>query len=320
MEGISRMQEEILEAVSRIRDSVVSVDSSRISYSRYGIAPVRGSGSGIVVSGSGYIVTNNHVIQDSENVTVRLQDGTETEGFVIGGDEATDIALVKIEKRGLKHAELGDSDSVKVGQIVLAVGNALGLPGDPTVSMGVVGAVGRPMPWADFIFEGLIQTDAAINPGNSGGPLVDLSGNVIGINTAMIPFAQGMGFSIPSNTVKRVMEQVLEHGMVLRPYIGISGVSVDREVSQRLGIKTTGGVLVVRVSQASPAYYAGIRKGDVITSANEKKVSNIRDLLEELSRHKPGETISITATRSGRMMEAKVRLAGDEQAMHPASR
>ena len=314
------MQEEILEAVSRIRDSVVSVDSSRISYSRYGIAPVRGSGSGIVVSGSGYIVTNNHVIQDSENVTVRLQDGTETEGFVIGGDEATDIALVKIEKRGLKHAELGDSDSVKVGQIVLAVGNALGLPGDPTVSMGVVGAVGRPMPWADFIFEGLIQTDAAINPGNSGGPLVDLSGNVIGINTAMIPFAQGMGFSIPSNTVKRVMEQVLEHGMVLRPYIGISGVSVDREVSQRLGMKTTGGVLVVRVSQASPAYYAGIRKGDVITSANEKKVSNIRDLLEELSRHKPGETISITATRSGRMMEAKVRLAGDEQAMHPASR
>ena len=314
------MQEEILEAVSRIRDSVVSVDSSRISYSRYGIAPVRGSGSGIVVSGSGYIVTNNHVIQDSENVTVRLQDGTETEGFVIGGDEATDIALVKIEKRGLKHAELGDSDSVKVGQIVLAVGNALGLPGDPTVSMGVVGAVGRPMPWADFIFEGLIQTDAAINPGNSGGPLVDLSGNVIGINTAMIPFAQGMGFSIPSNTVKRVMEQVLEHGMVLRPYIGISGVSVDREVSQRLGMKSTGGVLVVRVSQASPAYYAGIRRGDVITSANEKKITNIRDLLEELSRHKPGETISITATRSGRMMEAKVRLTGDEQAMHPASR
>ena len=314
------MQEEILEAVSRIRESVVSVDSSRISYNRYGIAPVRGSGSGIVVSGSGYIVTNNHVIQDSENVTVRLQDGTETEGFVIGGDEATDIALVKIEKRGLKHAELGDSDSVKVGQIVLAVGNALGLPGDPTVSMGVVGAVGRPMPWADFIFEGLIQTDAAINPGNSGGPLVDLSGNVIGINTAMIPFAQGMGFSIPSNTVKRVMEQVLEHGMVLRPYIGISGVSVDREVSQRLGMKSTGGVLVVRVSQASPAYYAGIRKGDVITSANEKKVSNIRDLLEELSRHKPGDTISITATRSGRMMEAKVRLTGDEQAMHPASR
>ena len=314
------MQEEILEAVSRIRESVVSVDSSRISYNRYGIAPVRGSGSGIVVSGSGYIVTNNHVIQDSENVTVRLQDGTETEGFVIGGDEATDIALVKIEKRGLKHAELGDSDSVKVGQIVLAVGNALGLPGDPTVSMGVVGAVGRPMPWADFIFEGLIQTDAAINPGNSGGPLVDLSGNVIGINTAMIPFAQGMGFSIPSNTVKRVMEQVLEHGMVLRPYIGISGVSVDREVSQRLGMKSTGGVLVVRVSQASPAYYAGIRRGDVITSANEKKITNIRDLLEELSRHKPGETISITATRSGRMMEAKVRLAGDEQAMHPASR
>ncbi len=314
------MQEEILEAVSRIRESVVSVDSSRISYNRYGIAPVRGSGSGIVVSGSGYIVTNNHVIQDSENVTVRLQDGTETEGFVIGGDEATDIALVKIEKRGLKHAELGDSDSVKVGQIVLAVGNALGLPGDPTVSMGVVGAVGRPMPWADFIFEGLIQTDAAINPGNSGGPLVDLSGNVIGINTAMIPFAQGMGFSIPSNTVKRVMEQVLEHGMVLRPYIGISGVSVDREVSQRLGMKSTGGVLVVRVSQASPAYYAGIRKGDVITSASEKKVSNIRDLLEELSRHKPGDTISITATRSGRMMEAKVRLTGDEQAMHPASR
>ncbi|MCL5437663.1 MAG: trypsin-like peptidase domain-containing protein [Candidatus Thermoplasmatota archaeon] len=319
MEPNKSIQDGIFSAVERIRDAVVSVDSSRINYNGYGVAPVKGSGSGIIVSSSGYIVTNNHVIQDSENVMVRTPDGQEYDGYVIGGDSATDIAVVKIEKNGLKYAELGDSDSSRVGQIVLAVGNALGLPGGPTVSMGVIGAIGRPMPWADFIFEGLIQTDAAINPGNSGGPLVDLYGNVIGINTAMIPFAQGMGFSIPSNTVKRVMKEVLEHGRIIRPYLGISGISLNKDVSRQFGIRPTEGVLIVRVSRNSPAHYAGMQRGDVITSIGETSVKGIKDLLEQLSKHRPEETVRITILRGGKPFEARARLSVIEPDLFPVN-
>lgn len=314
-EQLKNLQEEILEAVSKIREAVVSVESARIANSRYGLIPLKGAGSGIIVSGSGYIVTNYHVIRDSENVTVRLSDGSEAEGSVIGGDEATDVAVVKVDRHNLPHASLADSDKIKVGQVVLAVGNALGLPGDPTVSMGVVGAVGRPMPWSDFIFEGLIQTDAAINPGNSGGPLADLEGNVIGINTAMIPFAQGMGFAIPSNTVRRVMEQLLENGRVVRAFIGISGVTLEEQFSRRMGISQKSGVYVLRVSQWSPAHQAGVRRGDIIVHAGNRDIRTIRDLLEELSTHKPGDRINLAITRSGQIRETSVRLVAEGKQM-----
>ncbi|TLX99754.1 MAG: trypsin-like serine protease, partial [Thaumarchaeota archaeon] len=172
----------------------------------------------------------------------------------------------------LPVANLGDSESLKAGQIVLAIGNALGLPGGPTVSMGVIGALGRPLPGTDFVLEGFIQTDAAINPGNSGGPLADLSGNVIGINTAMIPFAQGVGFAIPTHTVNRVVEQIIRHGRVVRPFLGISGVDMNPAIARRFNLPVDSGVLLADVGRDTPAYEGGLRSGDIIFRVGDQEV------------------------------------------------
>ena len=173
---------------------------------------------------------------------------------MIGSDPATDVALVRVNAENLPSATLGDSESLKVGQFVLAIGNALGLPGAPTVSMGVISALGRPLPGTDFVLEGLVQTDAAINPGNSGGPLADLEGRVIGINTAMIPFAQGVGFAIPSDTIKRIVDQISKHGRVVRPWLGISGLDVNPSIARRYGLSVESGVLLAEVMRDSPAH------------------------------------------------------------------
>lgn len=306
---LENLQNGIEKAVSNLRDCVVRINSTglRRSYG-YGIQPVQGSGSGIIVGKEGYIVTNNHVVEGTENVEVILPDGTPTPGEVIGGDPNTDIAVLKVEREGLREATLGNSDQVKPGHLALAMGNSFGLPGEPTVSLGLIGAVGRPMPWADFIFEGLIQTDAAINPGNSGGPLSDIHGNVIGINTAIIPFAQGMGFAIPINTVKRVMGEILREGRVIRPQLGISGISVTPEISRRYGIKTNAGVLIVRVNEGSQADKAGLREGDVITEFGGAKTENMKNLLEELAKGKLGERKEMIILRKGREYQTSVRL------------
>lgn len=314
MAGVIKMDLEYLQngierAVSNLRDSVVRINSTglRRSYG-YGIQPVQGSGSGIVIKSEGYIVTNNHVVEGTESVEVILPDGTSVPGEVIGGDPNTDIAVLKVKREGLKGATLGDSDQVKPGHLALAMGNSFGLPGEPTVSMGLISAVGRPMPWADFIFEGLIQTDAAINPGNSGGPLSDISGNVIGINTAIIPFAQGMGFAIPINTVKRVMGEILREGRVIRPQLGISGISLTPEISNRYGIKAKSGVFIVRVNEGSQAEKSGLREGDVITEFGGSRIENMKKLLEELTRGKLGERKDLTIVRRGLEYQTSVRL------------
>ncbi|TLY14034.1 MAG: trypsin-like serine protease, partial [Thaumarchaeota archaeon] len=218
---LSDLNDQIVKAVEKLSGSVVSIDSVRLARDyRFGVVPLEGQASGVIIDSTGYIVTNNHVIDGAAKVQVTLKDGRTFIGEVVGTDPATDVALVRVDGVNLPVAMLGDSESLKAGQIVLAIGNALGLPGGPTVSMGVIGALGRPLPGTDFVLEGFIQTDAAINPGNSGGPLADLSGNVIGINTAMIPFAQGVGFAIPTHTVNRVVEQILRHGRVVRPFLG----------------------------------------------------------------------------------------------------
>ncbi|TMH95698.1 trypsin-like serine protease, partial [Candidatus Bathyarchaeota archaeon] len=196
MTTLSALESQVTEAVERLSESVVSIDSVRVTRDfRYGLVPIEGKGSGLIIDRNGYVITNNHVIDESTRVQVHLKDGRTFLVEVIGSDASTDIAVIKVDANNLPAASLGDSEKLKVGQIALAIGNTLGLQGGPTVSMGVVSALGRPLPGTDFIFEGLIQTDAAINPGNSGGPLADIGGNVIGMNTAMIPFAQGVGFA-----------------------------------------------------------------------------------------------------------------------------
>ena len=307
--GLTELEGQITGAVERLSESVVGIDSTRLARDyRFGVVPVEGQGSGVIIDPRGIIVTNNHVIDDATSVQVNLKDGRTFVGEVIGKDQATDVALVKVEAENLPYATLGDSDKLKVGQIVLAIGNALGLPGAPTVSMGLIGALGRPLPGTDFVVEGLIQTDAAINPGNSGGPLADLEGRVIGMNTAMIPFAQGMGFAIPSDTIKRTMEQINQNGRVIRPWLGISGMDVNKFVAKRYSLPVEHGVLLAEVIREAPAREAGLRAGDILLKIGDSKLEGMKDLVKALSHLAIGHEVSVEFVRNGTTYETKLRL------------
>jgi len=306
---LSDLNDQIIKAVEKLSGSVVSIDSVRLARDyRFGVVPLEGQASGVIIDSTGYIVTNNHVIDGAAKVQVTLKDGRTFVGEVVGTDPATDVALVRVDGVNLPVANLGDSESLKAGQIVLAIGNALGLPGGPTVSMGVIGALGRPLPGTDFVLEGFIQTDAAINPGNSGGPLADLSGNVIGINTAMIPFAQGVGFAIPTHTVNRVVEQIIRHGRVVRPFLGISGVDMNPAIARRFNLPVDSGVLLAEVGRDTPAYEGGLKSGDIIVRVGDQEVKQMRDLLLSLSGVSVGNVLRIRFVRGGREHETSVRL------------
>jgi S1-C subfamily serine protease len=306
---LSAFENQITEAVERLTYSVVSIDSVRVTRDfRYGLVPVEGKGSGLIIDRNGYVITNNHVIDGATRVQVHLKDGRTFLGEVVGSDASTDIAVIKVDAANLPAASLGDSEKLKVGQIALAIGNTLGLQGGPTVSMGVVSALGRPLPGTDFIFEGLIQTDTAINPGNSGGPLADIGGNMIGMNTAMIPFAQGVGFAIPVNTIKWVVQQILEKGRVVRPWLGISGANMNQAIARRYDLPADSGVLVVEVDTRGPAYEAGMRVGDVIIQVGSHAVRQMKDVLMALSKLAIKEEVEVDFIRLNAKRKALLRL------------
>jgi serine protease Do len=306
---LSPIEIQITDAVSMVEESVVSIGSVRLARDpRYGTVPLEGQGTGVIVEERGYIVTNNHVVDGAAKVQVTLRDGRTFTGEVVGADRPTDIALVRVDASDLKAARLGDSEHLKVGQIVLAIGNALGLPGAPTVSMGVVSALGRPLPGANFLLEGLIQTDASINPGNSGGPLVDLEGNVVGINSAMIAFAQGVGFSIPAHTVKQVIDQIQQNGRVIRPWLGISGMDLTPQFARRFSIPLESGVLLAEVMEGGPAFEGGMREGDILVEVEGTKVKGMKDLVAILSELTIGGVAKLVIVRTGRTLETTVRL------------
>lgn len=305
--ALSGLEDQVTQAVEKLGESIVSVSSMRLERRFFGIAPLEGQGSGIILDRRGLIVTNNHVIEGASQVHVTLKDGRTFTGEVVGSDEATDVAIIRVDADGLPAAELGDSEAVKVGQFVLAIGNALALPGGPTVSMGVLSAKARPLPGSDFVFEGLLQTDAAVNPGNSGGPLADLAGRIIGITTMMIPYAQGMGFAIPVNTVKRIAQEILENGRVSRRWIGITGMDVTKQLARRYGLQAESGFLVAEVVPRSPADYSGLRSGDVIVGADSAEVKHTKDLLLAISKVEAGEAVSLAVNRMGRDRVLEVR-------------
>jgi S1-C subfamily serine protease len=306
---LSALENQVTEAVERLSESVVSIDSVRVTRDfRYGLVPIEGKGSGLIIDRKGYVITNNHVIDEATRVQVHLKDGRTFLGEVVGSDASTDIAVIKVDADNLPAASLGDSEKLKVGQIALAIGNTLGLQGGPTVSMGVVSALGRPLPGTDFIFEGLIQTDTAINPGNSGGPLADIGGNVIGMNTAMIPFAQGVGFAIPVNTMKWVVQQILEKGRVIRPWLGISGANMNQAIARRYDLPADSGVLVVEVDSRGPAYEAGMRVGDVIIQVGSHSVKQMKDILMALSKLAIREEVEVGFIRLNAKRKALLRL------------
>ncbi|HEX9430929.1 MAG TPA: trypsin-like peptidase domain-containing protein [Candidatus Bathyarchaeia archaeon] len=306
---LSALENQVTEAVERLSESVVSIDSVRVTRDfRYGLVPIEGKGSGLIIDRNGYVITNNHVIDGATRVQVHLKDGRTFLGEVVGSDASTDVAVIKVDADNLPAASLGDSEKLKVGQIALAIGNTLGLQGGPTVSMGVVSALGRPLPGTDFIFEGLIQTDTAINPGNSGGPLADIGGNVIGMNTAMIPFAQGVGFAIPVNTMKWVVQQILEKGRVIRPWLGISGANMNQAIARRYDLPADSGVLVVEVDSRGPAYEAGMRVGDVIIQIGSHPVKQMKDILMALSKLAIKEEVEVGFIRLNAKRKALLRL------------
>ena len=303
----SGFEKEVTDAVEKIEESIVIVSSMRLERRFFGVVPLEGQGSGIILDKRGLIVTNSHVIDGANQVHVGLKDGRTFTGEVVGADPATDVAVIRVDADDLPAAELGDSESLKVGQFVLAIGNALALPGGPTVSLGVLSAKGRPLPGTDFIFEGLLQTDAAVNPGNSGGPLASLDGNVIGITTMMIPSAQGMGFAIPINTVKKIAQEIVENGRVSRRWIGISGIDVSPQLARRYGLQAESGFLVAEVVPQSPADSAGLKTGDVIVGADGGEVKHTKDLLFAISKVEQGQSINLSVDRMGKKGELEVR-------------
>lgn len=272
-----------------------------------------GLGSGVIFREDGYILTNNHVVEDAKEIQVSILDNEVFSAVVVGRDPTTDLAVIKIEKTGLPTARLGDSDKAQVGEWVLAVGNPLRLPF--TVTAGIISAKGRNIDIipGSYSIESFIQTDAAINPGNSGGPLINLKGEVIGINTAISSqtgYYQGYGFAIPINLVKRVATDIIERGRVVRPILGVSIQNLTPELASKLSLHRSTGVVVAGfVPQDSPAREAGLREGDLIVRIDEEEVSRVNELQTIVARHEPGDTVTVGVVRGEESLFFKVLLA-----------
>jgi len=262
-------------------------------------------GSGFIIDKSGYIVTNNHVIADSDSIFVILQNDEEFEAKIIGRDPKTDIALIKIEpKIDLPVLKLGNSDQLKIGQWVVAIGNPFGL--EHTVTAGIVSAKGRVI--GSGPYDNFIQTDASINPGNSGGPLLNINGEVIGINTAIIQRAQGIGFAIPASMASRIIEQLKEDGSVSRGWLGVSVQNITKELAEYYGLSKSHGVLITDSFKDNPAYIAGIRANDILTEVNGKSLETGRDLINIIANAKPGSKVDIKGLREGKEITFKVTI------------
>lgn len=279
---LREISREIASVVKDVKSSVVTV-STEIPHPAlfFGYEPVRGYGSGFIIS-PGFVVTNAHVVREAARVAVVFSDGFISDASIVALDPQRDLALLKTIQHG-EPIRLGDSDKLEVGEIVLAIGSPLGLL-ENTVTMGVVSAVGRTITAQNMLLEDLIQTDAAINPGNSGGPLINLNGEAVGVATAIIPFAQGIGFAIPINTVKRFVDMVFKYGRPLRAWIGVYVVGLNPTMAALYRLPITEGLLVVRVVPRSPAEISGVYEGDIIVTANNKPVrkpSDLRHIIEE---------------------------------------
>lgn len=300
----------VLDLLEKVSKSVVNISTVKLVHHMfYQVVPVKGMGSGTIIDPKGYILTNNHVVGGAEKISVTLWNGEILEGSPAGSCTTDDVAIVKVERKGLSVAELGDSDKLRVGQRVYAIGNPFGLAGGPTVTTGVISAVKRTIESQTEVLENLVQTDAAINPGNSGGPLVSLEGKVVAINTALIPYAQGIGFAIPINSAKRCLTEIVTPGVSARPWLGIIGLTVTDEISRYYGLPVDRGALVTRVVEGSPAYRARIAPGDIIMRIDDAEIDGVEDLVKELHKKKVGQTVRIIALSEGEEQLVKVTLS-----------
>jgi S1-C subfamily serine protease len=300
------LEKKLVEIVEEVIPSVVSVSTTRLARVQLSrVIPVKGQGSGVILTDKGFIVTNAHVIEGARDVDVTLHDGQTFKAVVVGESKVRDLAILKIDAEELNPLELGDSESLKVGQLAIAVGNPLGL--GSTVTFGMVSAVDRTIQSQRTFLEGLIQTSAQINPGNSGGALVDLEGKLIGVPTAMIPWSQGIGFAIAVNTLKDVFDELVETGTVQTPWMGIVGVTLNKGLASHYNLQVEKGALLVEVPEG-PSQNMGLQPGDVIVAIDDEDIVGMEDLRRHVIRSKIGTKLMVRFQRGNDIFEDYVEL------------
>jgi serine protease Do len=305
----------ITNAVEGVSKSTVNIATVRMVQDQlFRIFPVEGVGSGVVIDENGYILTNNHVIDDAKRLKITLTDGRMLNGKVMGKDEITDLAVVKAEGVSnddgdvLPYAPLGNSDILKIGQVVIAIGNPFGLTGGPTVTAGIISSLNRNIQFENGTLD-LIQTDAAINPGNSGGPLVNTKGEVIAINTAKMPYAHGIGFAVPINMAKSIMNELIQNGRVTnRPWIGIASIKITRQLAHSYQLPVIEGILIAHVEPYSPADDSGLRKGDIIEEIDGDRINDPSHVSSQVRKKHVRDQISMIVNRYGRRFEVHLQL------------
>jgi S1-C subfamily serine protease len=300
-------ERDALDAYSRVVVDVAQTLRPAVVNLRAGSGRRQGSGSGVLFTPDGFLLTNHHVVAGNSRVRVRLADGRELSGSVIGNDPWTDVAVVQAEGGGLPHAMLGESAKLRVGQLVVAIGSPLGF--ESTLTAGVVSALGRTLrSITGHLVDNVIQTDAALNPGNSGGPLADSRGRVVGINTAVIQPAQGICFAIPIDMAKAILPQLMQHGRVTRGYLGLHGRSVplSKPLARRLGLTQDSGVEVVAVEENGPADQAGIEEEDILIALGDQPATSVDDLHKRLLQLPVGVPSTVTLLRGERRIERMV--------------
>lgn len=300
-----------VEAVRELEPSVVQIATDTVAISLYNrIVPQTGVGSGIILDKAGNILTNNHVIEGADYVTVTLSDGRSYPANLVGSDSITDLAVIKIAAAKLTPAKFGNSSNLEVGEDVIAVGHALGLKGGPTVSKGVVSALDRTIQTdAQKAMVDLIQTDASINPGNSGGPLANSRGEVIGINTAIINDSNGIGFAINIDDAHVVVDQILRSGYVMRGFLGITPFNVTDSIREQLNLPVADGVIIAGVVEGFPAGESGLQTEDVIVMLNKAAIENSGDLSKFLLNNPPGSNVEVSFYRNGELRKVELVLA-----------
>ena len=298
------------EIVKRLTPSVVHVFTESVSPGAFNqLVPTTGVGTGIILRDDGYVLTSNHVIASADFITVTLHNGDSYTGRLVGGDTNPDIAIVKIDASDLQPAAIGSAADLQVGEDVIAIGHALALAGGPTVSKGVISALGRSIDGGlQETFVDLIQTDASINPGNSGGPLVNGVGEVIGVNTAALGGGEGIGFAINVDDAMAVSLQLIEQGFVERGFLGISPVNLTPAIAMQIGVPVYEGIVVARVVENSGASAAGLQGEDVIVAMGGQEIRNTGDLSKFLLENLPGERISIRIYRGDEEIETQALL------------
>jgi len=327
--SIQALSDSIADIAEKVGPAVVNIDTVRMVTTEYPFfedpifrhffgekfkeyrktIPQKGTGSGFIINQEGYILTNEHVVHKANKIKVTLSDGREFDGKVIGSDTTSDMAIVKIKADHLPMVALGDSDKLRVGEIVVAIGNPYGL--QQTVTMGVVSAKDRSIPTGieGHIYKDFIQTDTAINPGNSGGPLLNTEGEVVGINTAIIPYAQGIGFAIPINIAKRNIDDLINLGKVRRSWLGVYIQEVTPEIAEQFDLpEDAKGVLVGDVVKDSPAEKSGIKRGDIIIKVNNEEVDSPGELQDKIRSIEIGEKANIEVVRNGKEISFVVKI------------